>query len=182
MSINIARQLLDFDPKTMYFNNTIKNKIIKGTNSLFTGINIKQGNIVLNNVCLIFTVKNSGTENIPSNNEKYKCYTNDSVNMKIFRTLELLEKNILSKYCSLRHKTYDVVYSLANTENNYWQFKYYDNKEHKASNPQFSIINRYTIDDRNFKNDQNSKTFVIKISGVWENNGKIGVSYKICSI
>lgn len=181
MSINIARQLLDFEPDTMYFNNTIKNKIIKGTNSLFTGINIKQGNIVLNNVCLIFTIKNSGIENIPCNNEKYKCYTSDSVNVKIFKMLEIVEKNILNKYCSVRHKNYEVVYSLANN-NNYWQFKYYDNKDHMASNPQFSIINRYTIDDINFKNDQNSKTYVIKISGVWENNGKIGVSYKICSI
>lgn len=182
MSINIARQLVDFDVKTINFNNTIKNKIIQGNNSLFTGINVKQGNVVLNNICLIFTIKHSGNDNIPCNNDKYKCYTDINENIIIFNKLDLLEKTILSNYCSLMNTTYDVVYSLANNNDTYWQIKYYDIKEHKANNHLYRIINRYTINDKNYKSVQNTKTFVIKISGVWENDGKIGISYKICSI
>ena len=182
MSLNVSRQLLDFDFKSMFFNNTIKNKIIKGTNSLFTGINVRYGNILLNNICLVFTIRNPIIENIQCDNEKYKCFTSDTTSIKTLKDIERLEQTILDNYCLLRNKKFELIHTLINNESRYSYFKFYDNKKNIGINDNSSIINRYCINNRNINNGNTNKSFVIKISGVWENDDKIGVSYKICSI
>lgn len=182
MSVNVSRQLLDFDFKTMFFNNTIKNKIIKGTNSLFTGINVRYGNILLNNICLVFTIINPTTENIQCENEKYKCFINDRANIDTLKNIERLEQTILDNYCLLRNKNFEIIHTLINNEYKYLYFKFYDNKKQIGGSDNSSIINRYCINNRNINNGNANKSFVVKISGVWENDDKIGISYKICSI
>lgn len=183
MSINISRKLSEFEVKNIFFNNTIKNKIIKGTNSLFTGINVKHGGVLLNNICLVFTVKNPIVDKMQYDSEKYRCFVYDTKGIEILKNIEVLEETILDYYCLFRNKSFEKIHTLINNENNAYCFKYYSNKKYVEPDNKLSIINRYCISNRNLSNaDNNSISFAIKISGVWENNNTIGISYKICCI
>lgn len=180
MSLNICKRLTDFKIDLISFNNTIKNKIIKGENSVFTGINITINNVILNNICLVFSVKNPLIINYNINDNtlsKYKCIFDSRINNEIISSLERIENSILDKYIILNRIRYlKKVNTLNMCDDQLYHIKFYSNLENKGS-----INKRYTLNSRSIK-DPHKKLFVLKISGVWENNGKIGVSYKISSL
>lgn len=184
MSLNICKQLSKFDIETLSFNNTIKNKIIKNDDSLFTSINLNINSVVINNACLLFSIKDPDLiqYNVYKNsNIRYKCYFDENKNKTTYNMLENLEKLIINKYCNIYNKKQiEKVYSFNHIENGKHYIKYYINT--KSTN---SIINRYCFGEsclKNKKTEHNNKLFVIKISGIWETENKVGVSYKICAI
>lgn len=180
MSLSLCKKIQDFNIETLSFNATIKNKIIKGDSSLFTGINIEFDSVVLNNACLVFSIKDpfiinyNTTDNMTT---KYKCILDYIKNKKVISLLEKIENDILEKY-SKRHtiKNLQKITTLQSSTSELYHIKFYSNTIKKNS-----IIERYTLNDKCMI-DPHKKIFVLKISGVWENNGKIGVSYKISSL
>lgn len=175
MSLNISRQLSKFNINELLFNTTIKNKIIKGDNSLFTSVSLAVDGYNLNNLCLLFSIKDP-IYNSYSN--KYKCFFEERNNRVMISYLESIENTILTKYCSIyKNRELEKIITLTNKENKLGYIKFYINDKYSYKN---NIIDRYAINNHN--TSSNKKLFVMKISGVWENDGKVGVSYKICSI
>jgi hypothetical protein len=187
MNMNICKQLSKFDIETVTFNNTLKNKIIKDEDSLFTSINVNLNNVYLNNVCLLFSINDPkifpyNTYNTTyGNQQKYKCYFDKTKNKSIYYFIENIEDMILNKYCSVYNKKeFEKKLSIKNNDCGKCYIKYYITP--KSTN---SIVNRYSFNNscvKINKTDTYNQLFVIKISGVWETGNTIGVSYKICSI
>jgi len=181
MSLNLCKRLTEFNINEVEFNQSIKNKIIKGDHSIFTGVSLKYDTISLNNICLYFSIYQPNILTYDScdlEHGKYKCIFNEVKNYNTIKILRKLEDKILNKYCILNNKyDYEKVFMLKNyTNNSSCWFKFYKNE-----NLNNNIINNFSYKKlQSYNND--SYYFAIKISGVWENNGRIGVSYKICLI
>lgn len=193
MLLNIANNIDSFNIRNIDFNNTIKNKIIKGDNSFFTGIVFKNNEITLNNLCLYFKIKspiskkytnldkpvNKNVEKCTEN--KYKCILKDVCDITILKKLEIIERRILDKYNSLNNTNYEKTYTFNANDLNSRYFKYYvNNIDFLEQNTKASIFKNMCINNDNLPPGLFCKMFAIKISGVWQNNNKIGVSYKIC--
>lgn len=186
MLLNISTNINSFDIKNIKFNNTIKNKIIKCNNSFFTGIIHKNDNIMLNNACFYFKIKNplvKEIENIDRITEKkFKCIITNMKDKNILKKLLNIEKQILNKYASLYNKGQEKVYSFYNLDDdNTIHFKYYINAINTITDNNKNFVKKICLNNEtNIKKHPEEKIFAIKISGVWESNNKIGISYKIC--
>jgi len=134
-----------------------KNTIMDGE---FTKILFSKENITLNGVYIYLPIT---TENKPtSNNEIFiRNIVNTSINNSIIQDLKLLEQSILT------------------------HFKQYIRKDRAIDgvlSRQLSTGQIRVYKDLNNRSNKKKKHTVIKISGVWETNKKIGLTYKIMEL
>ncbi len=89
---------------------------------------------------------------LENNFNRYKCYLNSEKNAEIIKNIITIEQQILDKYNLSKIKVYKLRENIKN-----------------------GIIKVF--------NENNSfKNFILKISGLWENNSEYGLTYKFITI
>lgn len=118
----------------------------------FTRILYSTNTFVLNGIFLLISLNSTYIDKYYN---KYKYFFDITQNKDIIAKLELIESNILSVY-HIQNKT-----------------------------PQYKIKEQLSsgfvkfFDENVYKNENN---FILKISGIWENNTQYGITYKFTKI
>lgn len=140
----------------VYYNDSIKNTVIDNSN--FIKIMFSNNDLYLNGIYLLVELENVSLEKYYN---KYKCIINeDNINNKnIFQFMYKLEHEILHKYNNNKNKKLIITNQLK--QNNIKLF----------------------IENKNIKETKYPKLqFCLKISGIWEKNDEIGLTYKFTII
>tara|TARA_Y100001970_G_C14132627_1_gene802565 strand:+ start:178 stop:642 length:465 start_codon:yes stop_codon:yes gene_type:complete len=140
----------------IYFNDSIKNTVIDNSN--FIKIMFSNTDLYLNGFYVLITLENISVEKYYN---KYKCVINDdnTNNKNIFQFMYKLEHELLHKYNNIKNKKLIITNQLK--QNNIKLF----------------------IENKNIKETMYSKLqFCLKISGIWEKNDEIGLTYKFTII
>ena len=149
----------DFEPHYLMFDNPVKNTIMN--NSTYNNILYSTDTFTLNGITIEFALKNVIYE--PYFN-KYKCSFSAEQNGEVFEKLSLIEKSILQEFCTKK------THVLGLTEQiNKKQLKVF---EHVKTENSTRIITKQKVDTK----------LMVKISGVWGKENKIGIIYKFIII
>jgi hypothetical protein len=135
-----------------------KNTVMNGE---FTKILLSRNIVTMNGLYLYLpiTVEKKRT----ANNEVFIRYiTNTTPNMMIVRDLKLMEKALLSHYQAYTKRSKQIEYIL----------------DRQLSTNQIRV---YHDNNNNNKLTKNN-SYVIKISGIWETDCKVGMTYKIMEL
>lgn len=173
MSLFICNSIDEVKIENIRFNTPIKNKIICNEHSAFIGVFYVSQSFSATNLCISFNITNPICIEFKENDDganKYKSFFYKANNETLVDFLSNIEDIIFNKYFEKNpyKKTVERVYMLkkyVSTNNKY--IKYY-----KLTN---KVKNKFIIPYE--KNNENK--YILKISGIWENNGKLGLSYKI---
>ena len=150
--MNVILTQDEYDISHIYYNEPIQNTVMN--NSKFIKMIYSNEYIILNGVYLIKKIKNT-TKELYFKKIKVKYDINN--NKDLLKFIFEVEENILNKYPSLK-KPKKIIYDTMITG----AIKLFPND----------------IDDLN--NGKNS--FILKISGIWEDQNEYGLTYKIISI
>ena len=148
-----------YDPKYIIFMDKKRNIILK--NSFFTKILYSPKQITTNGLFIIVNLNLLTVNNNINNNKSIKCIgnlVNSIENNNTVNKLFEIEKNILQNYNMFFDINKSPVYNIYNSFYGNGSFKIYE------------------------KINKNIDTFVYKISGIWETNNQIGLTYKIESV
>lgn len=139
----------------IYFNDSIKNTVIDNSN--FIKIMFSNDDMYLNGIYLLIELENITLERYYN---KYKCIISDNIsNNKLFQFMYKLEHELLDKYNNIKNKKLIITNQLK--QNNIKLF----------------------IENKDIKEINNNKiNFCLKISGIWEKNDEIGLTYKFTII
>lgn len=139
----------------IYFNDSIKNTVIDNSN--FIKIMFSNDDMYLNGIYLLIELENITLERYYN---KYKCIISDNIsNNKLFQFMYKLEHELLHKYNNIKNKKLIITNQLK--QNNIKLF----------------------IENKDIKEINNNKiNFCLKISGIWEKNDEIGLTYKFTII
>ena len=143
-----------FDVDNIQLSEMKHNIIIYGN---FTKIFYSTPFFVLNNIFIDFEIKPKHYESYTTTGNKYIIYFDFNENMETLQKIIDIEKQILDYYLMYRNICKKPEYILKNQIMNK-NFKYY--KE---------MRNNLTFNTK----------FYLKISGIWENQQHIGITYKI---
>jgi hypothetical protein len=146
----------NFNINYIYFNDSIKNTVIDNSN--FIKIMFSNNDLYLNGVYLYIKLENITLEKYYN---KYKCIVHDDSiqNKNMFQFMYKLEHELLHKFNNIKNKKLIITNQLK--QNNIKLFiENNDIKENKYS----------------------SLNFCLKISGIWEKNDEIGLTYKFTII
>ena len=149
--MNIVKDIDQFDEKNIYFTEPIKNNIIN--NGHFVRILYSTPFFVINGIHILFSLSNVVIEKYFN---KYKCIFNVDAHNNLIHKIKLLEETIIKK-CNLTY-TY---------KNKIPQYKLFD----QIKNGNIKIFTD------NLKNE-NSNTYILKISGIWHTDSHYGITYK----
>lgn len=157
--MNVAIQVFQFQTYNLFFSCTKKNIFMEG---IITKIIYSDGTITTNDVFIITPFYSNKMDKNLS-----KCYlrfnTENYMNVKTVNELIKIEKKILEYYSNIHKSNKQPIYSLKNQlEKGY--VKIY--KEKKSENV----------------NDKKTSNYVMKISGVWENESHVGIVFKFFEI
>tara|TARA_Y100000389_G_C17446646_1_gene512029 strand:- start:779 stop:1249 length:471 start_codon:yes stop_codon:yes gene_type:complete len=144
-----------FEKNNIIINDKTKNNVMPDPNSYFSRILYSNQNITLNGLYLKFVLSNVKVVNSYS---KKIFYIDRNVNNK--KTIEhicYIEKSIINKYFSCKNKKYKIQNQLLQNS-----LKLFDDSIKQG---------KYTMFN-----------FILKISGVWENETDFGLTYKFISI
>lgn len=149
--MNFTINLQDFDLKNVYYLEPQKNVIMDGW---FTRLNFASPYFTMNSLFFVIpiTIKQMSGDTI-------KFDPNLPNNLVHFKKLVNIESQLLNMYSKLK---------LCNFKHNLLLAK--------------QVYNGYIkvhIDDNIHIHDNNEKTIVVKISGVWHSNNEIGIAYKL---
>lgn len=171
MSLLICNTISEFNIEKISFNIPIKNKVIKNMNSTFISL-IYTSLISITNVCITFSINNPVLIELKEKCDgsyKYKCFFQDKNNSILIDFFSKIEDVFFDKYLDMfpySYKNIERVYMLKKCVSSFNKYiKFYK----LINNPSKNI---------HIPNEIESE-FILKISGIWENNGKIGLSYKI---
>jgi len=140
-----------YNSNCIYLGEKSKNNIIQ--NSYFYNITYINDLFTMSQLFIQFQLKDI---NVEAYYNKYKIFIkNYDENMHYFKKLCYIEKSILDLFNTNKNHNLKLQYQI-------------DNNCLKCTND----------DNINHKNYVNS-TFLIKISGIWENNDEIGLIYKL---
>lgn len=156
----ICEDLESFNKDNIIVNEAIKNSVIQY--NYFYKLLYSTDNIILSSIFILFELNNITIDND-------KVFLNNNNNNNIFNKLIALEEYILNLINESKTKSYKFreLY-----ENNFFKFSPSDDNER---------FNNYkNITNLNIKN--NSKKFILKISGIWESKDNIGLTFKIIGI
>ena len=144
--------LSDIKDENIYFLDSKKNLLMEGT---FTKLIFMNEFFTMNGMYLSFPIQIQNIEINPMMGQKHTIYFSVNEHMDLLHKIEALEKNILAKYnpCD-------------NTKTPMFNF---------ISSLQKGFFKIYT--ETNYL--QKNVGFALKISGIWENAKKYGLSYKI---
>lgn len=151
--MNIALNINQYDINNIYFCDPIKNNVVN--DGIFIRLIYSTKLFVTNglNICVAFN-----EVIIEKFYNKYKCSFNINNNKNIIESIYFIEKEILDKI---------------NTKSKIIQTKISD----QLKNGNFKIFSE-NID----KSNNNNQIFILKISGVWETDNYIGLTFKFCKI
>ena len=159
--MNLVCNISDFDIENMFFLEIKKNIIITGT---FTKIIYSTINVIFNGIYLIFPIIEQTCES-SKNGGKYNISTFSILNknnINIIKELNRIEHTIIEYAKDYFNINKMNIYSLRN------QLK---QGNIKIYNSQYSIT-----DDS--PPSLTPESCIIKISGIWENEQNIGITYK----
>lgn len=141
----------------IYYNDSIKNTVIDNSN--FIKIMFSNEDMYLNGIYLLVELENVVLEKYYN---KYKCIiSEDNINNKnIFQFLYKLEQEVLNKYNNFKTKKLIITNQL------------------KQNNIKLFIENKTINTDVKYT----KLSFCLKISGIWEKNDEIGLTYKFTII
>ena len=134
----------------------LESKENKITNGLFTKIIYSNSIFTMSGLFFYFPINVTNINN-NYNRTFINFDINDELNSKIINYLSVIENNVLSMY------------------------NFSKNKELKFLLKEQLLSGYIKIHSVNNNNDLNSK-YIVKISGIWENEKNIGITYKIITI
>jgi len=149
--MNIVLTHNQFNSNNIYFNEPIQNTVMD--NSRFIKLIYSNENIMLNGIFLLLNIKIINKETY-FKKIKISYDISNSINKEILMNIYKIEHNILLKYKSTK-KPRSIVYETLNS----------------------GVIKIFPNIDKDLNNSNNS--FILKISGIWEDDNEYGLTYKI---
>jgi hypothetical protein len=154
-----------------------KNNIIMDGN--FSKLFYSDSNFIINNIFIDFEIIPINISELifynQYNNSKFIMYFDINENIKFIEKIIEIEENILKYYLKYKGINKSCEYILKNQILNKNLKFFRNNKNHSTINKNHNINDNEIIKD----STENYGNFYIKISGIWENNTKIGITYKI---
>lgn len=149
--MNIVVTHNQFNSDNIYFNDPIQNTVMD--NSKFIKLIYSNEHIMLNGVFLLLNIKTINKETY-FKKIKISYDINSNINRELLTNIYKIEKNILLKYKCSKNPRY-ILYDTLNT----------------------GVIKIFPNIDNDIYNSNNS--FILKISGIWEDDNEYGLTYKI---
>lgn len=152
--MNIIFDINDYDKKNIFFLESKQNIVMNGK---FT--KILYSNLDITTIGLFFKIhfNNSIIHNV--NNKNILKFEKNEHNNKLIYILSKLENDILDNYRKL----------------------YKCNKQFSTILSDFLMYGNIKLYMKE-KSDNNNLLYIIKISGVWENDSEIGINYKFLQV
>ena len=153
----ISENLQDLNYEYIILNEPIKNSAVQY--NYFYKLLYSTHIVSLTSIFLLFELNNLSFEN-----DKIK-FDKTALNNSVFSKLIELEDHILNLIVDSKNKLYKLkeIY-----ENQFFKFSLSDDNEN---------INSY-----NYLKHLNNRTFIIKISGIWESKDSIGLTFKFIKV
>jgi len=153
----ISENLQDLNYEYIILNEPIKNSAVQY--NYFYKLLYSTHIVSLTSIFLLFELNNLSFEN-----DKIK-FDKTTLNNSVFSKLIELEDHILNLIIDSKNKLYKLkeIY-----ENQFFKFSLSDDNEN---------INSY-----NYLKHLNNRTFIIKISGIWESKDSIGLTFKFIKV
>ena len=148
MNLNVVLELSQFHINNVYFQEAVKNTIMDNSN--FTRLIYSNSLFMLNGIFIRFQLN---ILHIEKSFNKYKCIFDRQRNNNEIIAISTIEKEVLSK---LNINTKKPIYRISE----------------QLAHGYIKIF----IDSNKIVNNQHE--FVLKISGVWENENEYGITYK----
>lgn len=149
--MNLILQTKDFDLTNIFFSDKKTNMIMDG---VFTKIIFSSKSIIMHGLYFDFPIKNALINKLQNKNILQLNIVNNREFLKKFIDIE---EKILNYYNHYYNCKKNIIYNLKN-QINLGSLKYY-------SSPNNNIYSNHSL--------------YIKISGIWENNYEIGITFKI---
>jgi|TARA_Y100000389_G_C17338408_1_gene451926 hypothetical protein len=149
--MNIVLTHNQFNSNNIYFNEPIQNTVMD--NSRFIKLIYSNENIMLNGIFLLLNIKIINKETY-FKKIKISYDISNSINKEILMNIYNIENNILLKYKSTK-KPRSILYETLNS----------------------GVIKIFPNIDKDINNSNSS--FILKISGIWEDDKEYGLTYKI---
>jgi hypothetical protein len=153
----ISENLQDLNYEYIILNEPIKNSAVQY--NYFYKLLYSTHIVSLTSIFLLFELNNLSFEN-----DKIK-FDKTTLNNSVFSKLIELEDHILNLIVDSKNKLYKVKELY---ENQFFKFSLSDDNEN---------INSY-----NYLKHLNNRTFIIKISGIWESKDSIGLTFKFIKV
>lgn len=147
--MNVILSSNQFNKSSIYYDEPIQNIIMD--NSKFIKITYSTEDVMLSGIYLSLPIKYSKYEDFY---KKMRVIYDTQLNYQLLNDIYEIETMILNKY-SNNSKTQKR--SLRNSLNT-------------------GVIKYYSMDNKPYNNN---KVFILKISGIWENDTEYGITYKI---
>ena len=153
----ISENLQNLNYESIILNEPIKNSAVQY--NYFYKLLYSTNIVSLTSIFLLFELNNLSFEN-----DKIK-FDKTTLNNSVFSKLIELEEHVLNLIIDSKNKLYKLkeIY-----ENQFFKFSLSDDNEN---------INSY-----NYLKDLNNRTFIIKISGIWESKDSIGLTFKFIKV
>jgi len=149
--MNIVLTHNQFNSNNIYFNEPIQNTVMD--NSKFIKLIYSNENIMMNGVFLLLNIKIINKETY-FKKIKISYDINNSINRETLTSIYNIEQNMLLKYKSIK-KPRRILYETLNS----------------------GVIKIFPNIDKDINNSNNS--FILKISGIWEDDNEYGLTSKI---
>lgn len=153
----ISENLQNLNYESIILNEPIKNSAVQY--NYFYKLLYSTNIVSLTSIFLLFELNNLSFEN-----DKIK-FIKSTLNNSVFSKLIELEEQLLNLIIDSKNKLYKLkeIY-----ENQFFKYSLSDENEN---------LNSYS-----YLNDLNNRTFIIKISGIWESKDSIGLTFKFIKV
>ena len=153
----ISENLQNLNYESIILNEPIKNSAVQY--NYFYKLLYSTNIVSLTSIFLLFELNNLSFEN-----DKIR-FIKSTLNNSVFSKLIELEEQLLNLIIDSKNKLYKLkeIY-----ENQFFKYSLSDEYEN---------LNSYS-----YLNDLNNKTFIIKISGIWESKDSIGLTFKFIKV
>jgi len=148
--MNVILELDQFDVNNVYFQESVKNTIMDNSN--FIRVIYSNSVFMLNGIFIKF---NLNIIHVEKSFNKFKCIFDKQRNTNEIVAISTIEKDLLSKI------------NIANKKPIY-----------RISEQLTNGFIKIFIDNNKLFNNNNQHEFILKISGVWENESDYGITYK----
>ena len=152
--MNLVTSIEQYHPRYVHFSEPIKNTVIPNSN--FIRIYYSNNDMTLNGIYIKVSISNIQTEKYYN---KYKCSFNKNENYKLIYMLQKFENDILNKYRINNKISQTILFNQLNQ----------------------GSMKIFAESEQIFQTNMN---FILKVSGIWENDREYGITYKfipICS-
>lgn len=156
--MNIVFDLHDVEEQNICFLETKKNIIIDG---YFTKILYSNEFITMNSIYIYFPIRNIIFDKILNKNNII-FNVQDPQNIELIKKIQVFEENIIHYYRKIYNKNKVPLYSLYN----------------QLITGKLKIYKDNNCDYDNKISNYNHLKVILKISGIWETNTGIGITYK----